>query len=201
MPHGDDAALAAAKKVLRDQVRRERSALDPVARRARDAARTGWLLESAAGFRAVAAYASIGDEPGTLDLLARLADRGQQVLLPVLTPLAEGVPRREPAWAWMDRVDDLRPGLWGIGEPAGDALPAEALAGVDLVLSSGLAAGRDGSRLGAGGGWYDRALPHRRPGVPVWTLADHLADTVPHGPLDQRVDAVATADGLVRVGL
>ena len=60
-----------------------------------------------------------------------------------------------------------------------------------------LAVAADGTRLGTGGGWYDRALPHRRPGVPVWALsrADELLRTLPEEPHDVAVNQVVTELG------
>ncbi|MFD0866860.1 5-formyltetrahydrofolate cyclo-ligase, partial [Tessaracoccus lubricantis] len=64
-----------------------------------------------------------------------------------------------------------------------------------------LAVGRDGTRLGTGGGWYDRALPHRRPGALLVALAreDEVLDTVPTLPHDVSVDGWATELGWVIV--
>ena len=73
---------------------------------------------------------------------------------------------------------------------------AEALAEATLIVVPCLAVGPDGSRLGTGGGWYDRALPHRSPGAPVIAVArdaevlDDLATlTLPH---DVPVDGYVT---------
>ena len=64
---------------------------------------------------------------------------------------------------------------------------------VDVVLSPGLAVDRERTRLGQGGGWYDRAVVLRRPGVPVLTLLhdDELLERgVPREPHDEPVDGV-----------
>ena len=46
-------------------------------------------------------------------------------------------------------------------------LGPDAVALADLVLAPGLAVDRTGTRMGQGGGCYDKALPRRRPGTPV----------------------------------
>jgi len=72
----------------------------------------------------------------------------------------------------------------------------------DGVVVPCLAVSRDGSRLGMGGGWYDRALRHRRPGTPVWALAnaDEVLPALPSEPHDLPVDAVVTENGFTRLG-
>ena len=123
---------------------------------------------------------------------------GHQILAPVLSPTPSG-PRHDPDWAWFTGPADLRPGLWGIPEPTGPALGAEAIVQADLVLASALGATRDGRRLGVGGGWFDRALPLRRPGTPVWVLLDddEVLDDLPSEPHDEAVDALVLPSGVV----
>jgi 5-formyltetrahydrofolate cyclo-ligase len=129
----------------------------------------------------VAAYVALPTEPPTLALLTRLRAAGHEVLLPVLLP--------DKSLQWdLDRTWQGR----------------DALATCDLVLTPGLAVDRSGRRLGQGGGSYDRALVHVRPGVEVVTVVwdDELLDTdVPAEPHDRRVDAVLTPGrGLIRLG-
>lgn len=142
----------------------------------------------------VALYASRPGEPGTSELLARLLAAGRRVLLPKL--------RRGPDWAWLADPADLVPGWAGIPHPGGPGLGPEALGHADLVVIPCLAVGRDGTRLGTGGGWYDRALHHRRDGVAVWALAsaDEVMDSIPSLPHDLPVDAVVTEHGCTALG-
>lgn len=156
---------------------------------------TGGSPASAPG--TVALYLSRPREPGTLRLAENLAADGVRVLAPLLTDGA-GHGRHEPAWAWYE-PGRLRDGLWGIPEPSGPELPPDALSRADLVLCSALWVDRTGHRVGAGGGWYDRALAARRPGVPVWALVDdsELVPLLPHDPWDLAVDAVLTPTRLV----
>ncbi|MDQ2624497.1 MAG: 5-formyltetrahydrofolate cyclo-ligase, partial [Actinomycetota bacterium] len=70
-----------------------------------------------------------------------------------------------------------------------------------VVLAPALAVDTAGNRLGNGGGWYDRALEHARPDVPVIALvhAEEIYDgdeyPLPVEAHDRRVDAVATPEG------
>lgn len=145
---------------------------------------------------AVAVYGSVGSEPDTLGLLFALWKRGAYVLLPVL--------RRDNDldWASYEGPDSLVPGPHGLLEPAEPPRGVAAITSADLVIVPALAADRLGNRLGRGGGSYDRALARVGPAVPTIALLydEELVDSVPVGPHDQRVRAVAQpAEGIIRL--
>lgn len=119
----------------------------------------------------------------------------EHALLPVLLDEA-GAPLGAPRW-----------GLWEAGralvtlgrppaQPDGEVLGAESLKEADLIVIPALAASADGTRLGQGGGWYDRALTHRSPSVPVIAAIfdDEVleAGIIPAEPHDVPVDAIVT---------
>ncbi|WP_052462210.1 5-formyltetrahydrofolate cyclo-ligase [Nigerium massiliense] len=189
-PPGTEAdAITRAKDALRAQIRAERSR-SPVTQADQDA-RLRHALDVSAGRARVALYASIDPEPDTWPLIDALHARGVRVLLPVLAG------RRTPAWSWFTGRAHLRPGWHGIPEPTGDVLGPEALGEADLVWCSALAVGADGHRVGTGGGWYDRALAHRRPDAPLAALVNEreVLDAVPAHPWDRPVDVVVTERG------
>lgn len=165
-------------------------------RAAADAARLPLLLDACAGHDRVACYASVPPEPDTWAFIDALEDAGVQVLLPKLAG------HRTPVWRWHTGRAGLVDGWRGIPEPAGDALGADALASCSFVWCSALAVTGEGTRLGVGGGWYDRALPHASPGAVIGTLANdaELVDAVPSDPWDVPVDLVVTPTRIVRVG-
>ena len=88
-------------------------------------------------------------------------------------------------------------------QPAGEALGSEALSGADLILVPALAGGLDGTRLGQGGGWYDRALPHRCPTAPVVAVIfdDEVLEPgqIPLEAHDVPIDAIITPTRTIRV--
>lgn len=185
-------ALAAQKTALRDRLltmRRRRSLLEN-----REAAeRLAEVLTARPEMRraaTVAAYVSVGTEPGTGPLLERLVAAGRRVVLPVLQP------DNDLDWAAYD--GSLVRARMGLLEPDGPTLGPEAIATADVVLAPGMAVGRDGVRLGKGGGCYDRALGR----VPVGTFTcvllydEEVLDQVPAGPRDRAVAAVATPSGV-----
>lgn len=85
-----------------------------------------------------------------------------RALLPVLLDEA-GDALGEPRWGLWEAGSALATPGPPPAQPAGEALGSQALAGADLILIPALAASEDGTRLGQGGGWYDRTLPHRAP--------------------------------------
>ena len=183
-------AATARKDPLRALVSQQRSLVTPRQWADEDAARTGSVLrllghEPGEG-RVVALYAARRGEPGTTHLIEELARDGWRILLPLL--------KRTPDWAWYRAGDPLAPGCVGIPQPAGPGQGAEAIALAEIVVAPCLAVGLDGTRLGTGGGWYDRVLPHRKPGAKVLVLArdEEVFDTVPSEPHDVGVDIVVT---------
>ncbi|HEU4675154.1 MAG TPA: 5-formyltetrahydrofolate cyclo-ligase [Motilibacteraceae bacterium] len=151
------------------------------------------------GGSTVTGYVSVGGEPSTSALLAALAARGLRVLLPLLLP--DG----DLDWAAMTLGEDgtpaLQPGPRGLLEPAGARLGPAAVTEADVLVVPGLAAGRDGLRMGRGGGSYDRALARARPSaLRVLLLWDgELLERVPAQPHDEAVDVVVTPTSAVRL--
>lgn len=188
--------IEAQKTALRDQLvtARSRRRLLEVSEDARAIAE--WLLETPEVRRAatVAAYVSVGTEPGTGPLLDRLSAAGKRVVLPVL------LPDNDLDWAVYRGPEDLMPAGRGLLEPPGPHLGVDAVATADVVLTPGLAVDRTGMRLGRGGGSYDRVLARVPVGTFVCTLLydDELVDSVPAAAHDRRVTAAVTPRGVRR---
>jgi 5-formyltetrahydrofolate cyclo-ligase len=143
----------------------------------------------------VAAYVSVGNEPGTGPLLDALQTSGRRILLPRL------LTDNDLDWSVYTGPDSLRRARRGLLEPDGPLLGVDAIAGADAVLVPGLAVDARGFRLGRGGGSYDRALGR----VPAGTftcvlLYDEERDVpVPVEPHDRPVAAAATPSGITRL--
>jgi 5-formyltetrahydrofolate cyclo-ligase len=167
----------------------------PVAEAVEDArSMAGHLLDWEVVRRAatVAAYVSVGREPGTGLLLDALVDARKRVVLPVLQP------DNDLDWAPYTGSASLLPAGRGLLEPAAPPLGPEAIATADVVLVPGLAASPGGDRLGRGGGSYDRALSRVPVGTPVVVLLydDELGLAVPIEPHDRPVTHAATPSGI-----
>lgn len=187
--------MSVSKVGARDQLLagRRRRSLTEVGEAAEAIARH--LLASAEVRRAatVAAYVSMGTEPGTGLLLEALAERGTRVILPVLRP--------DDDLDWAVHTGPLASARRGLLEPTGPLLGVEAVGTADVVLVPGLAVSPAGERLGRGGGSYDRALARVPVGTPVWILLydDEVGVPIPVEAHDRPVTGAATPSGIVRL--
>jgi len=178
-------AEEAEKAAWRSRLLAARAALSSARLAAAAAEVTRHVLAGLAETTRIAAYVPVGAEPGSLDLLDRLRARGTVILLPVVRP------NLELDWAAYDGPAALTTGRWGLREPAVDRGEPARLHGVEAVLVPALAVDRQGTRLGRGGGYYDRALAGVPAAVPVVALL-HDGELVPHLPVD-RWDRPVTA--------
>ena len=185
--------------MLRQVVRQRRAAREPGQREADDRQRFELLrgLLATRRPRRLAAYISAGTEPDSRRLVDWASRCGAEVLLPVLTDGAGGW-LADPAWAAYSGPDRLREGRSKILEPTGPVLPTGVLASVDLMIVPGLAADRQGNRLGRGGGWYDRARASRV-ALETWLLLndDEVLDEVPVDTWDLPVSRLITPKSVI----
>ncbi|MEU6993188.1 5-formyltetrahydrofolate cyclo-ligase [Streptomyces sp. NPDC046465] len=158
-------------------------------------------LPELADAHTVAAYVSVGSEPGTRALLDALHARGTRVLLPVL--LADN----DLDWAVYDGAGSLvrvqHQGKITLLEPSGARVGPEAVLTADAVLLPGLAVDARGMRLGRGGGSYDRVLARleRADAHPALVVLLYDSEVVPYLPEeahDRPVHAVVTPSGVRR---
>ena len=188
------------KAALRKQLIAARAAQGPDDRREagrliRDALLSMPQLQMAG---TVAAYYSVGAEPGTRALVYALWKRGTYVLLPRLQP--DG----DLDWASYEGPDSLVPGPRGLQEPSEKPRGIDTIARADVVLVPALAVDRAGNRLGRGGGSYDRALARVGPLIPVIALLydAELLSRLPAEPHDTPVRAVARPEaGITWLGI
>ncbi|MGR6970969.1 5-formyltetrahydrofolate cyclo-ligase [Streptomyces cynarae] len=158
-------------------------------------------LPELAHARTVAAYVSVGSEPGTPALLDALRARGVRVLLPVL------LPDNDLDWGTYAGPESLvsvrHGGRMALLEPAGERLGPEAVQEADAVLLPGLAVDARGMRLGRGGGSYDRVLSRLEragadPALVVLLYDAEVVERVPEEAHDRPVHAVVTPSGVRR---
>ncbi|MDJ1136441.1 5-formyltetrahydrofolate cyclo-ligase [Streptomyces iconiensis] len=147
----------------------------------------------------VAAYVSVGTEPGTGPLLDALRHRGVHLLLPVLRP------DNDLDWAEYEGSHALAPAGRGLLEPSGARLGPDAVTQADAVLLPGLAVDARGLRLGRGAGCYDRVLTRlatarREPARAVLLYDTELVERVPSEEHDRAVGLAVTPGAVHRFG-
>ncbi|MFF8447831.1 5-formyltetrahydrofolate cyclo-ligase [Streptomyces leeuwenhoekii] len=202
MSHGGRATQSDKRRLRREFLAvRNRLTADDVRETAVALARRALELPEVAHARTVAAYVSVGTEPGTLALLDALRARGVRVLLPVL------LPDDDLDWGEYGGEGSLarvrHGGRMELCEPSGPRLGPDAVTGADVVLLPGLAVDGRGLRLGRGGGSYDRVLARleragARPALVVLLYDAEVVARVPEESHDRPVDAVVTPSGVRR---
>ena len=142
----------------------------------------------------VTCFVSMATEPPTDELRKKLHELGKKVALPIMKP--------GNSLAWGFDVDDLVKNSYGIFEPA----PVDVdISNASAILIPALRVGQDGTRLGRGAGYYDRALanvPTHSDGGPLricLVFDDEVDDSVPSEPHDAPIDVIVTPNQIIRV--
>lgn len=187
------------KSAVRRELLDARALLSPedVQQAAAVLARLALDLPELAEAGTVAAYVSVGREPGTRALLDALRARGVRVLLPVLKA------DNDLDWGVYEGAEHLVRAGRGLLEPDGARLGVDAVLDADAVLLPGLAVDARGMRLGRGGGSYDRVLARLSaagadPALVVLLYANEVVARVPEEPHDHPVHAVVTPEAVRR---
>lgn len=170
--------------LLRRECRRI-SVPDPIAASRGIVSKLADLLRAHPGWQHIALFAALPREPDLNTLPQLFPERsfyyprvtGQEMTFHRVT----------------DAQTQLLPGPWGLREPS-RSLPEIAPQMLDLLLCPGTAFTRDGTRLGKGGGYYDRYFANLQPrphciGV---TFAVFLFDEIPVENHDVRMDQVVS---------
>jgi 5-formyltetrahydrofolate cyclo-ligase len=189
---------ADARKALRRSARAARSAfvtaLAAPVRRGLESALAATTLPHLGRPGILASYAALGDELDPAPLEAAALAAGFTLAFPRVRPDA-------PLAFHRANFTDLTPGFRGIPEPAPDSPEVRP----DILLVPLVAADRTGTRLGQGGGHYDRTLTALRAQGPVraiglaWDM--QLVARIPTQPWDQPLDAIATPTAFHRAAL
>ncbi|MCD8082669.1 MAG: 5-formyltetrahydrofolate cyclo-ligase, partial [Clostridiales bacterium] len=113
--------------------------------------------------------------------------------LPVALPRVEGKRMR---FYLVHGKDELRPGYMEIAEPGPDCSPALGRPGP--VVTPGLAFGRDGSRIGYGGGYYDRFFAEEPDHLRIAIAYPfQVLETLPCEDWDRKMDRILTGETVI----
>jgi len=195
-------AQTAAKTALRDQLvtARNRRSLDEVAEAGAAIAQHLLGCDEVRRAASVAAYVSVGREPGTGLLLDALVAAGKRVILPLTRRVEAG--HLDLDWAVYTGPGSVAPARFGLLEPTAPVLGSDAIATPDAVLVPGMAVSAAGYRIGKGAGCYDRALDR----VPARTFTcvllydDEVGRDVPVEAHDRAVTAAVSPSGIAQFG-
>jgi len=196
----EDAASAAARKPLRAVLRARRQALSPAQRAhaAKLVARhLGRLLHLRPGSH-VALYAAVRGELPTDELIALARRRGWRIYLPRIDRR-----RRGRKMHFVQLGSRRRTNRLGIEEPLGARTISPRH--LDIVFLPLVGFDARGVRLGAGGGYYDRAFAFRRwrrfwhaPRLIGVAYAFQQVERIAPAAHDVLLDAVVTEKGMLR---
>ncbi|MBY0576598.1 MAG: 5-formyltetrahydrofolate cyclo-ligase [Gallionellaceae bacterium] len=145
----------------------------------------------------VLGYMNFGAEFASEMWIAHVLAEGKRLVLPKVNHHTNHLD--------LYRVDDpdnqLAQGLWGIREPIVERCErVSTLNEVEFILLPGVAFARDGSRLGYGGGFYDKLLSRpggikggvRRPVLFAAAFALQIVEHIPQEATDIKVDWIVT---------
>ena len=196
-----DSSPAAVRSTLRAQLRARRRALS-AAERASRSRRVAYQVDRALHLRAgarIALYAALPHELDAAPLIALARERGCRVYVPRIDRRCDARGMR-----FLELAGPMRRNRLGIEEPAapGAGLGARWL---DLVFLPLVGFERSGVRLGAGGGYYDRAFAFRglrhawhAPRLVGLAYAFQELEHIAAAAHDVRMDAVVTEEGMIR---
>jgi 5-formyltetrahydrofolate cyclo-ligase len=141
-------------------------------------------------------FASFRSETDTTGMIRKALGMGKRVLLPKVEDAALALYR-------IADIGELSNGYMGIPEPS--VLSDDRKAGltdIDAAIIPGAAFDNRGSRIGYGGGYYDRLLAGVQVEVPVVAVCfeEQIVPAVPSEQHDVRVSVIVTDERVIRVG-
>lgn len=190
-----DDSMEEAKAALRRKALAARAALSPTLRDEAAHAVSRYFFDTIALHQSevVAGYWRIRDELDCQPILVRLMDSLQPVVLPVVLGPGQGLELR----VW-EQGASLYPSGFGTLAPSELAPQAEP----DVVLVPLLGFDNSGTRLGYGGGYYDRTLAgmSKKPRLIGLAFAAQELEAIPREDHDIPLDAVVTEAGVRHFG-
>ena len=142
----------------------------------------------------VTCFVSLATEPPTAQLRKQLGALGKSVALPIMKP--------GHTLAWGFDGLSLAKNSYGIFEPVSSDIDINS---ASSIIIPALRVGLDGSRLGRGAGYYDRALEtlvSYKDGGPrriVLVFDDEVDESVPCEPHDAPIDVIVTPTQLIAI--
>lgn len=192
--------LQAMKQTLRQSIIAARRNLAASDRSAFSLAITARLtaLSAYQSASSVLGYMSFGAEFSSMIWVQQAMQDGKRVLLPKVNNSSKQL----DIYQVNDLQQDLQAGAWDIPEPSAErCVKVDELAEIDFILLPGVAFARDGSRLGYGGGYYDKLLERIdatvisrtvKPALVAAAFSMQLVGVIPQESTDRKVEWLLT---------
>lgn len=195
---GNMAALWAAKKALRLEMKRRLAALSEAEKLRQSAAVSRKLIAHSKyqNCQRIAVFLSMTDEIQTEDIIKDVFQRGKECFIPRYKSRSNHMDMLK--LSSIEEIQRLTLTSWNIRQPGEDGSLEEALTsgGLDLILMPGLGFDKHGNRLGRGKGYYDtylqRCLQHSKskPYTIALAFKEQICDQVPVTETDRPIDEV-----------
>lgn len=185
--------ISLSKKLLRKEMRKARKELPAAEKKSGDEKICSFLstvIDAYPKHVPAFLYMALPDEVLLDPLIEELLLKGR----PVAVPRVEGQDMR---FYRIHSFSDLLPGSMGIREPAPAC--AELIPEGSPVIVPGLAFGKDGSRTGYGGGYYDRYFQDRNCELIGVCRSFQIFEAVPAEEFDLFMNRLVSENGLISV--
>ena len=184
------------KSAIRAILRRRKEAMVPEDRLEKSRMICRHLMKLIPGKNeTVLVYTSKEMEVNTVPLINALFRQKNPVVVPII--VKEDISLR---LSYLRDLAALVPSTFGVPEPIGSEIPAEA-GDIDTIILPMLGFDRTGGRIGYGAGYYDRFLS-KNPGLRKIGIAFACQEMerLPVDENDIRMDVILTEDGIVYPG-
>lgn len=185
--------IVAQKKSLRNTLRKQRKAIEEaiLLQESEDLCRNLLALPELVQAKTVFCYVSCHGEVETHRLIQTLLAQGKRVAVPRCRE------NGQMDCVVIDSLDELYPGKMGIPEPCQESSMIHC-SEVDFAIVPAVACGEDGSRLGQGGGYYDRFLQQTNCPFAAVCLEAFVFPELPCEVHDQTMKIVVTQRRVLR---
>ncbi|MDD7184084.1 MAG: 5-formyltetrahydrofolate cyclo-ligase [Ruminococcus sp.] len=178
------------KKELRKIFRKKRNQISGKSEKDFKIAERVLSLEEVKNSRNILIYVSYGSETDTYSIIKRLLEEEKKVAVPRC--LENGIME----FIYIKSLDELSAGAFGIPEPSGNIRAVINKNTVCIVPA--LSFSPDGTRLGYGGGYYDRFLESEN----IYTVGicydEMLSESLPSEKHDVKIKKVITEERTVQ---
>jgi 5-formyltetrahydrofolate cyclo-ligase len=180
------------KNNIRQILRGRRESMTAGERQKKSRMVCSYVLELIRDSETVMIYSSKEMEVNTIPIIKTLFLRGNPVIVPII--VKQDISLR---LSYLKDLSVLIPSTFGVPEPTGNEIPAEA-GDVDTIILPMLGFDRSGGRLGYGAGYYDRFLAKnqkiKRIGI---AFGCQEAEKLPVDENDIHMNYIVTEDGIV----